>query len=132
MANPRTNRQKMQKKVARAVPTGRIYVTATFNNTLVTVTDEQGNVLCSATTGQSGFSGSRKSTPYAATVTVEAALEKSRAYGLRTAELFIKGPGPGRDAALRVIKNAGINLTLIADVTPLPHNGTKARKMKHG
>lgn len=132
MANPRSNRQKNVKKVVRAVPTGRIYVTATFNNTLVTVTDEQGNVLCTASTGMSGFSGSRKSTPYAATVTVESAIEKSRAYGLRTAELFIKGPGPGRDAALRVIKNAGISLSMIADVTPIPHNGTKARKMKHG
>ncbi len=133
MANPRSNnRQKTVKKVTRAVPTGRIYVTATFNNTLVTVTDEQGNVLCTASTGMAGFTGSRKSTPYAATVTVEAAIEKSRAFGLRTAELFIKGPGPGRDAALRVVKNAGINLTMIADVTPIPHNGTKARKMKHG
>lgn len=132
MANPRSNRQKTVKKVVRAVPQGRIYVTATFNNTLVTVTDEQGNVLCTASTGMAGFSGSRKSTPYAATVTVEAAIEKSRAYGLRSAELFIKGPGPGRDAALRVVKNAGINLTMIADVTPIPHNGTKARKMKHG
>lgn len=124
--------KKTVKKVTKVVPTGRIYVTATFNNTIVTVTDEQGSVLCTATTGMSGFSGSRKSTPYAATVTVEAAIEKSRAYGMRTADLYIKGPGPGRDAALRVIKNAGINLTMIADVTPMPHNGTKARKMKHG
>ncbi len=125
-------KSKATKKVLKAVPAGRIYVNATFNNTIVTVTDEQGNVLTSASTGQVGFSGSRKSTPYAATVTVEQAVDKSRAYGLRTAELFIKGPGPGRDAALRVIKNAGIHLTMIADVTPMPHNGTKARKIRHG
>lgn len=125
-------KSKATKKVLKAVPAGRIYVGATFNNTIVTVTDEQGNVLASTSTGQVGFSGSRKSTPYAATVTIEQAIEKSRAYGLRTAELFIKGPGPGRDAALRVIKNAGIHLTMIADVTPMPHNGTKARKIRHG
>lgn len=124
--------QKSKSKVVKAVPNGRIYIVATFNNTIVTVTDEQGSVLCSTSTGQVGFSGSRKSTPYAATVTVEDAIEKSRAFGLRTAELFIKGPGPGRDAALRVIKNAGIHLNMIADVTPMPHNGTKARKMRHG
>lgn len=122
----------VKKKVVKVVPAGRVYVSATFNNTIVTITDEQGNVLTSTSTGQVGFSGSRKSTPYAATVTVEQAIDKSRAYGLRSAELFIKGPGPGRDAALRVIKNAGIHLTMIADVTPIPHNGTKARKMRHG
>lgn len=128
MARPtRTTR-----KPARAVPTGRIYVVATFNNTIVTITDEQGNTICSASTGGAGFSGSKKSTPYAATVTIEQALDKSREFGMRTAELFIKGPGPGRDAILRVIRNSGINLSLIADVTPIPHNGTKARKMRHG
>jgi small subunit ribosomal protein S11 len=125
-------RSKATKKVLKAVPAGRIYIVATFNNTIVTVTDEQGNVLTSTSTGQVGFSGSRKSTPYAATVTVEQAIDKSRAFGLRTADLYIKGPGPGRDAALRVIKNAGIHLTMIADVTPMPHNGTKARKIRHG
>lgn len=128
MARPtRTTR-----KPARAVPTGRIYVVATFNNTIVTITDEQGNTICSASTGAAGFSGSKKSTPYAATVTIEQALDKSREFGMRTAELYIKGPGPGRDAILRVIRNSGINLSLIADVTPIPHNGTKARKMRHG
>ncbi len=121
-----------KKKVIQAVPSGRIYVNATFNNTIVTIADGQGNVLVNTSTGQVGFAGSRKSTPYAATVTIEQAVEKSRAYGLRTAELFIKGPGPGRDAALRVVKNAGIHLTMIADVTPIPHNGTKARKIRHG
>ncbi|MCD8484444.1 30S ribosomal protein S11 [Candidatus Woesebacteria bacterium] len=120
------------KKAARVVQAGRIYVQATFNNTIVTVTDEKGNVIAWSSTGGAGFKGSRKSTPYAATVTVEEAMDKARALGLRNAELYIKGPGPGRDAALRVIKNSGVSLSVIADVTPLPHNGTKARKMKHG
>lgn len=128
-----TNKRSTTKKSApRSVGVGRIYVQATFNNTIVTVTDDNGNVIAWTSTGTSGFKGSRKSTPYAATVTVEEALDKARALGLRTAELYVKGPGPGRDAALRVVKNSGVNLTLIADVTPLPHNGTKARKMKHG
>lgn len=130
MAKKATNRS--SKRTLWAVTAGRVYVNATFNNTIVTITDEQGNSIAWASTGMVGFSGSRKSTPYAATVTIEEALDRARALGLRTAELYIKGPGPGRDAALRVIKNSGINLTMIADVTPLPHNGTKARKMKHG
>lgn len=120
------------KRASRVVSTGRVYVNATFNNTIVTITDDQGNSVAWASTGMVGFSGSRKSTPYAATVTIEEALDRARSLGLRSAELYIKGPGPGRDAALRVIKNSGISLTMIADVTPLPHNGTKARKMKHG
>lgn len=123
---------KTTKKAPRVVQNGRIYVQATFNNTIVTVTDDKGGVIAWSSTGGVGFKGSRKSTPYAATVTVEEAMDKARALGLRNAELYIKGPGPGRDAALRVIKNSGVSLSVIADVTPLPHNGTKARKMKHG
>jgi len=126
------NSKTTSKKPSRVVAAGRIYVQATFNNTIVTVTDEKGNVIAWSSTGGVGFKGSRKSTPYAATVTVEEAMDKARALGLRNAELYIKGPGPGRDAALRVIKNSGVSLSVIADVTPLPHNGTKARKMKHG
>jgi len=120
------------KKAPRAVSSGRIYVQATFNNTIITITDDSGNVVAWSSTGGAGFKGSRKSTPYAATVTIEEALDKARTLGMRNAELYIKGPGPGRDAALRVIKNSGVSLSVIADVTPLPHNGTKARKMKHG
>ncbi len=119
------------KKPSRLVPKGRLYVTATFNNTLVSVTDEQGRVLCWASTGGSGFSGSRKSSPYAATVTVENAINKARAFGMNEMDVFLKGPGPGRDAALRVVKAQRIRVGLIADMTPMPHNGTKARKSKH-
>lgn len=117
-------------KVA-AIPKGRLYVTATFNTTLASITDEQGNVLCWSSAGESGFSGSRKSTPYAATITVENAITKARAYGMQQVALFIKGPGPGRDVALRVLKAQGIKVTMIADMTPLPHNGTRPRKAKH-
>ncbi len=119
------------KKPTRLVPRGRLYVTATFNNTLVSITDDQGNVICWASTGGSGFSGSRKSSPYAATVTVENAINKARAFGMNEMDVFLKGPGPGRDAALRVVKSQRIRVGLIADMTPMPHNGTKPRKSKH-
>lgn len=122
-------KRKPQKVVA--IPKGRLYVTATFNTTLASVTDEQGNVLCWSSAGESGFSGSRKSTPYAATITVENAINKARVFGIQQVALFIKGPGPGRDVALRVLKAQGIKVTMIADMTPLPHNGTRPRKAKH-
>jgi small subunit ribosomal protein S11 len=119
------------KAVARNIPRGRLYVTATFNSTLVSVTDESGNVVCWSTTGESGFTGSRKSTPYAATITVENAITKARNFGMSQMDVFIKGPGPGRDVALRVLRAQGIRVGMIADMTPLPHNGTKPRKAKH-
>ncbi|PIR59048.1 MAG: 30S ribosomal protein S11 [Candidatus Pacebacteria bacterium CG10_big_fil_rev_8_21_14_0_10_56_10] len=119
------------KKADRVVVEGRMYVTATFNNTIVSITDLEGGVLCWASTGESGFSGSRKSTPYAATITVENAVNKAKAYGMQQVDLYIKGPGPGRDVALRVIRSQGIKLGMIADLTPLPHNGTRPRKAKH-
>lgn len=118
-------------KVARSVPRGRMYVTATFNSTLVSITDDQGNVLCWSSAGESGFSGSRKSTPYAATITVENALAKAKGFGMSQIDLYIKGPGPGRDVALRVLRAQGLKIGLIADMTPDPHNGTRPRKAKH-
>lgn len=120
------------KRITKIVPRGRIYVTATFNNTLVTITDEKGNTICWSSTGKAGFSGSKKSTPYAATITVEQAIKQAKEYGVRSVEIFIKGPGPGRDAALRVVRSQGLNVTQIADVTPIPHNGTRPRKRKRG
>ena len=118
-------------KITRTIPRGRIYITATFNNTIVSITDEKGNVVCWSSTGGSGFSGSRKSSPYAATVTVENAINKAKPYGMHEMELFLKGPGPGRDAALRVLRAQKIHVPMIADLTPVPHNGTKPRKQKH-
>lgn len=131
MMAQKSGKKTSSRKPTRTVTKGRMYVTATFNSTLVSITDDQGNVLCWSSTGESGFSGSRKSTPYAATITLENAINKSKKYGIKELELYIKGPGPGRDVALRVIKTQRIKLTQIADITPLPHNGTKARKSKH-
>lgn len=120
-----------RKTIAKSVPKGRLYVTATFNSTLASVTDENGNVLCWSSTGESGFTGSRKSTPYAATITLENAVNKARQFGMGQMDVYIKGPGPGRDVALRVLRAQGIRISMIADMTPLPHNGTKPRKAKH-
>ncbi len=120
-----------KKANTRVIPKGRLYITATFNTTLASITDENGNVVCWSSAGESGFSGSRKSTPYAATITVENAVNKAKALGMGSMDLFIKGPGPGRDVALRVLKAQGIRISLIADMTPDPHNGTRPRKAKH-
>ncbi|MEP7167695.1 MAG: 30S ribosomal protein S11 [Candidatus Woesebacteria bacterium] len=128
MATPTIIKQAPKKQI----PRGRIYIQATFNNTIVTITDENGDTVCWGSSGNAGFSGSRKSTPYAATVTVEKAVDKSKDYGMKHMDVYIKGPGPGRDAVLRVIRAKGIRVGMIADVTPIPHNGTKPRKRRHG
>ena len=120
------------KRVTRTVTKGNLYVSATFNNTLVSITDEKGNVLCWESTGGSGFSGSRKSTPYAATITIENAINKAKNnYGMNQMDVYLKGPGPGRDVALRVLRAQGIKVNLIADLTPVPHNGTRPRKARN-
>lgn len=111
---------------------GKIYIVATFNNTLVTITDDAGSTINWSSTGKMGFKGSRKSTPYAATQAIASAVEAAKNLGLREASVYIKGPGPGRDAALRVLRSAGIKVLELADVTPIPHNGTRAKKPRHG
>jgi small subunit ribosomal protein S11 len=128
-----TNKKKSNyKRSSKTVTKGRLYVSATFNNTLVSITDDKGSVLCWESTGGSGFSGSRKSTPYAATITVENAINKAKNnYGMNQMEVYLKGPGPGRDVALRVLRAQGIKITLIADLTPVPHNGTRPRKARN-
>src|SRR3990167_9544075 len=108
----------------------RAYITATFNNTLVTLTDPSGNTLMWGTAGASGFKGARKSTPYAATMAVESVAKKARDLGIKSVELYIRGPGPGRDGAIRAFKSAGLDITMIADVTPIPHNGPRASKRR--
>jgi small subunit ribosomal protein S11 len=117
-----------QKKV---VNTARIYVTATFNNTIITITDQKGNTVAWSSTGSSGFKGSRKSTSYAATIAAENAINQALNMGMKQAEVFIKGPGPGREVALRVLRGKGVEISLIADMTPMPHNGTRARKQRN-
>lgn len=109
---------------------GRVYVTATFNNTLVTITDDLGNAVCWGSSGASGFKGARKATPFAGTTAVEAVVRKAQARGLNEVEVYIKGPGAGRDAALRAIRATGLSISQIADVTPIAHNGCRPKKKR--
>lgn len=120
----------MTKKKTESLTSAKIYVTATFNNTLATATDMDGNTIAWETTGSSGFKGTRKSTPFAATTTVEKLARKIIEKGVKEVEVYIKGPGPGRDAALRAIRAAGLKMNLIADVTPIPHNGVRPKKKR--
>lgn len=122
---------KKKTSAPRNISSGRVYVTATFNNTLVTLTDNQGNTLAWGSSGASGFKGARKATPFAGITAVEGVAQKARSnYNMEQVEVYIKGPGPGRDAAIRALKNAGMNITMIADVTPIPHNGPRAKKRR--
>lgn len=118
----------MAKKSKEFSATGKVSVLSTFNNTIVTIADSEGNVHFQESAGSAGFKGARKSTPYAATVATEKAILKAKQLGLKEVEVYIKGPGVGRDAALRAIRAANIKINLIADVTPIPHNGVRPRK----
>ncbi|MBI4039631.1 30S ribosomal protein S11 [Candidatus Daviesbacteria bacterium] len=124
------NTKKSKKKQTRQVVAGRVYVTATFNNTVVTITDTEGNTLCWGSSGASGFKGARKSTPFAATTSVEQVARKAQGMGIKEVEVYIKGPGPGRDSAIRALRSQGLNITLIADVTPMAHNGPRPKKRR--
>ncbi len=110
--------------------TGKVFVSTTFNNTIVTVTNEKGDAIAWSSSGNAGFKGTRKSTPFAATSAVEQAIRKAKEIGVHTVEVFIKGPGVGRDAALRAVRNSGISIAMIADVTPIPHNGPRMKKKR--
>lgn len=121
-----------KKNTKKDVTQGKIFITATFNNTLVTITDRDGNTITWSSTGKVGFKGARKSTPFAATSAIEKAIGVAKDLGLREAEVFIKGPGPGRDASLRVLRGSGLRITQISDVTPVPHNGTRPKKARRG
>ncbi|PIP57206.1 30S ribosomal protein S11 [Candidatus Woesebacteria bacterium CG07_land_8_20_14_0_80_44_9] len=110
---------------------GKVYISASFNNTLVTITDEKGEVLTWGSAGAAGFKGTRKSTPFAATTAMEKVMQKAKEeHGLKEVEIYIKGPGPGRDAALRAVKASGVKISLIADITPIPHNGPRPKKKR--
>ena len=130
MAKKTTIAAKKAKKKTISMETGRIYVSTTFNNTIVTVTNEKGDTVAWSSSGNMGFKGTRKSTPYAATSAVEAAIKKARDTGVKIVEVFIKGPGVGRDAALRAIRNSGLSVAMIADITPIPHNGPRMKKKR--
>ena len=118
----------MKKKKEKQVKKGRIYVQATFNNTIITITDQKGNTVCWGSTGASGFKGSRKATPFAATTTVQEVIQKGKERGLKEVDMYIKGPGPGRNAVLRAMQTSGLQVKSISDVTPLPHNGVRPPK----
>lgn len=127
MANPRRPAQRRAKK---NVPMGVVHIQATFNNTIVTITDQAGNAVSWASAGVKGFKGSRKSTPFAAQLVAEDAARKAMEHGMKSVGVFVKGPGAGRESALRAIANSGLKITHIRDVTPIPHNGCRPPKRR--
>jgi small subunit ribosomal protein S11 len=126
----RVRRGHRTKKEKKNVPTGIIHIHSTFNNTIITVTDNDGNVIASSSAGRHGFKGSRKSTPFAAQLAAQGALKKAMEHGMKTAEVRVKGPGVGREAALRALQMDGFTVSLIRDVTPIPHNGCRPPKRR--
>jgi small subunit ribosomal protein S11 len=129
-ASNSTAAQRVRKKVKKNVAEGVVHVHASFNNTIITITDRQGNALAWATSGGQGFKGSRKSTPFAAQVAAESAGRVAMEYGVKNLEVRIKGPGPGRESAVRALHGLGIKITAISDVTPVPHNGCRPPKRR--
>lgn len=121
---------KRQKKVKKNISTGVVHIQSTFNNTIVTVSDTAGGVISWSSSGQMGFKGSRKSTPFAAQMAAEDAAKKAQEHGMRTVEIYVKGPGSGRESALRAIQATGLTVTSIKDVTPVPHNGCRPPKRR--
>ena len=119
-----------KKKSKKNVSSGNVYVQSSFNNTIVTVTDTMGNVICWSTAGAKGFRGSRKNTPFAAQVAAEDAAQKALENGMRSVQVFINGPGAGRESALRAMQSAGLRVSLIKDITPIPHNGCRPPKRR--
>lgn len=119
-----------KKNLVEVSDNGKIYVTATFNNTLVTITNSKGDTIAWSSSGASGFKGTRKSTPYSASIAVEAVAKKAMEKGLKNVEVYVKGPGPGRDSSLRAIRSIGLSISSISDITPIPHNGPRAKKKR--
>jgi small subunit ribosomal protein S11 len=126
----RTTARRTTKKVAKNIPYGQAHIHATFNNTIVSMTDQLGNVVAWASAGTSGFKGSRKSTPYAARVAAQQASDSAKEQGMQEVDVFVKGPGPGREAAIRSIQSSGLRVRSITDVTPIPHNGVRPPKKR--
>ena len=126
----KTDSKSSKKRTKRNILDGIAHVHASFNNTIITITDRQGNALAWTTAGGSGFKGSRKSTPFAAQIAAEKAGQKATVFGLKSLEVLVKGPGPGRDSAVRALNNVGYKITNIKDITPLPHNGCRPPKKR--
>jgi small subunit ribosomal protein S11 len=127
MAKTRTTRKRKEKK---NIPMGIAHVKSTFNNTIIAITDPEGQVICWSSSGHMGFKGSRKGTPFAAQVAAEDAAKKAKDQGVKRLEVFVKGPGAGREAAIRSLQAAGLQISLIKDVTPIPHNGCRPPKRR--
>jgi len=123
-------RTRGRRRERKSIPSGRAYIQSTFNNTLVTLTDPQGNVIAWGSSGMAGFKGSRKGTPYAAQLAARDAARKAMEHGLRQVEVYVKGPGSGREAAIRSLQSSGLYITSIMDVTPIPHNGCRPPKKR--
>ena len=130
MARKQSGERRRGRRVKRNVPRGRVYIQATFNNTIVTMADLQGNVINWASGGTVGFVGSRKSTPFAARQAAQRAAKEAMDQGMSEVDIYVKGPGPGREAAIRSIQAAGLKVRSIADVTPIPHNGCRPPKRR--
>ncbi|MFC2022095.1 30S ribosomal protein S11 [Chloroflexota bacterium] len=123
-------RTRARRRERKSIPSGRAYIQSTFNNTVVTLTDPQGNVIAWGSSGTAGFKGSRKGTPYAAQLAARDAARKAMEHGLRQVEVYVKGPGSGREAAIRSLQSSGLYITSIMDVTPIPHNGCRPPKRR--
>jgi small subunit ribosomal protein S11 len=123
-------RSKAKKRERKSIPVGRAYIQATFNNTIITLTDPKGDVISWASSGTAGFKGSRKGTPYAAQLAAANAARKAMEHGMRQVEVMVKGPGSGREAAIRSLQSSGLHITSIRDVTPIPHNGCRPPKRR--
>ena len=130
MAKVNTKRVVKRRRERKNIEKGAVHIQATFNNTIVTITDAQGNALSWASAGELGFKGSRKSTPFAAQSASETAAKAAMEHGLKTVEVFVKGPGAGRESAIRALEAVGLQITLIKDVTPVPHNGCRPPKRR--
>ena len=123
-------KKKTKKKVTKNIPNALAHIQATFNNTIVTISDKSGNTICWASSGGSGFAGSKKSTPFAAQVAAEVAAKKAMEHGVKEVEVYVKGPGAGRESAIRALQATGLAISLIKDVTPIPHNGCRPPKRR--
>lgn len=127
---PRKKVARVRRRERKLIAEGKAFIQSTFNNTIVTLTDLKGNVIAWGSSGTAGFKGSRKSTPYAAQLAAQGAAQRAKDHGLRQVEVFVRGPGSGREAAIRALQASGIFVTAIKDVTPVPHNGCRARKRR--
>jgi len=127
---PQKKRTRVRRRERKSIPAGRAYIQSTFNNTIVTLTDPQGNVIAWGSSGTAGFKGSRKGTPYAAQLAARDAARKAMEHGLRRIEVYVKGPGSGREAAIRSLQSSGLYITSIRDVTSIPHNGCRPPKRR--